>query len=323
MPDLDRHSRADHRPVLPLRAAVRRATTSWCRRRPPGAVRLHGYVYDGAGDAGAGRADRDPAGRRARRGARPSRDRCAGTAPRSPAGAARHRPDRPLLVQHRRAGPGGAFFAVTVFARGLLDRLFTRAYLPGRDVAGGPVAGRPRPGRRETLVAVREADGSLRFDIHLQGDRETVFLTFTAGRRDERLLSPGSHRARRRRRRRALVAAMLRVEVAWLRALADVGASTPKTSTRWPRCRRVAVDPRWTPRGRGRRQPGAAAGRARFARAWATPRRRLVHRGLTSQDVLDTALMLLAREALARTCGGPGRDGAGARRARPTSTGPA
>jgi protocatechuate 3,4-dioxygenase alpha subunit len=27
-------------------------------------------------------------------------------------------------------------------------------------------------------VAVREPDGSLRFDIHLQGPRETPFLTF-------------------------------------------------------------------------------------------------------------------------------------------------
>ena len=28
------------------------------------------------------------------------------------------------------------------------------------------------------MVAVREADGSLRFDVHLQGPRETPFLTF-------------------------------------------------------------------------------------------------------------------------------------------------
>jgi len=28
------------------------------------------------------------------------------------------------------------------------------------------------------MVAVREPCGSLRFDIHLQGDRESVFLTF-------------------------------------------------------------------------------------------------------------------------------------------------
>ena len=75
--------------------------------------------------------------------------------------------------------PGGAFFAVVIFARGLLDRLFTRAYLPGRDPEADPLLARLAPEDRETLIAVREADGSLRFDLHLQGDRETVFLSFT------------------------------------------------------------------------------------------------------------------------------------------------
>ena len=50
------------------------------------------------------------------------------------------RPDRPLLrsppSSPGRATAGAApFFAVTVFARGLLNRLFTRAYLPGDDAA--------------------------------------------------------------------------------------------------------------------------------------------------------------------------------------------
>ena len=38
--------------------------------------------------------------------------------------------------------PGAPFFALTVFARGLLDRLVTRAYLP--DAADGPVPAGPR-----------------------------------------------------------------------------------------------------------------------------------------------------------------------------------
>ena len=62
--------------------------------------------------------------------------------------------------------PGLPFFAVTLFARGLLDRLFTRVYLPG---AAEAVDG---------LVASREDDGRLRFDIHLQGPSETVFLKY-------------------------------------------------------------------------------------------------------------------------------------------------
>ncbi len=70
---------------------------------------------------------------------------------------------------------------MTVFARGLLDRLFTRIYLPcDPALATDPLAADPllravAPDRRRTLVAVRDADG-LRFDVRLQGDRETVFL---------------------------------------------------------------------------------------------------------------------------------------------------
>jgi protocatechuate 3,4-dioxygenase alpha subunit len=32
------------------------------------------------------------------------------------------------------------------------------------------------PSRRSTLIAVPEPEGELRFDIRLQGDRETVFF---------------------------------------------------------------------------------------------------------------------------------------------------
>jgi protocatechuate 3,4-dioxygenase, alpha subunit len=68
-----------------------------------------------------------------------------------------------------------AHIAVTVFARGLLDRLFTRAYLPGPALDADPfLAGVPAE-RRETLLAVAEPEG-YRFDIRLQGEGETVFL---------------------------------------------------------------------------------------------------------------------------------------------------
>lgn len=70
------------------------------------------------------------------------------------------------------------FFAVTVFARGLLDRLFTRAYVPGdAALAADPLLSSLPEDRRDTLVATADATG-LVFDIHLQGDRETVFLTY-------------------------------------------------------------------------------------------------------------------------------------------------
>jgi protocatechuate 3,4-dioxygenase alpha subunit len=70
------------------------------------------------------------------------------------------------------------FFAVTVFARGLLNRLFTRSYLPVEDPVADPFVQSLDEEDRRRMTAVREHDGSLRFDIHLQGDFESVFLTF-------------------------------------------------------------------------------------------------------------------------------------------------
>jgi protocatechuate 3,4-dioxygenase alpha subunit len=75
--------------------------------------------------------------------------------------------------------PGRApFFAVTVFARGLTDRLFTRAYLPGDPaLSADPLLAGLDPARRETLIARADTQGFV-FDVRLQGERETVFLTF-------------------------------------------------------------------------------------------------------------------------------------------------
>jgi len=70
------------------------------------------------------------------------------------------------------------FFAVAVFARGLLDRLFTRVYLPEHpNLAGDRLLSSVAAERRGTLIAAREHTG-LVFDVHLQGARETVFLTY-------------------------------------------------------------------------------------------------------------------------------------------------
>jgi len=75
------------------------------------------------------------------------------------------------------------FFAVTVFARGLLDRLFTRAYLPApeAELAADPFLSGVPAARRATLVA-RADGGRLEFDIRLQGTGETVFLRFAEPR---------------------------------------------------------------------------------------------------------------------------------------------
>jgi protocatechuate 3,4-dioxygenase, alpha subunit len=75
--------------------------------------------------------------------------------------------------------------SVAVFARGLLNHLFTRIYFEDEPVTDtDPVLTRVPEARRRTLVATLEPGGGLtrsyRFDIVLQGDSETVFFDFRA-----------------------------------------------------------------------------------------------------------------------------------------------
>ncbi|WP_062464128.1 protocatechuate 3,4-dioxygenase subunit alpha [Demequina soli] len=81
--------------------------------------------------------------------------------------------------------PGAArgkapFFAALLFARGLPDKLHTRIYLPEdtEALAADRLLASLEPEERDTLIATRLADGGLRHDIRIQGDRETVFITF-------------------------------------------------------------------------------------------------------------------------------------------------
>jgi len=72
-----------------------------------------------------------------------------------------------------------------VFARGLLNRLFTRAYVPGEQLAGDPLLASLSPDRRDTLILKEEGRG-LRFDVQLQdaeGKPETVFLRYPGHQR--------------------------------------------------------------------------------------------------------------------------------------------
>ena len=70
--------------------------------------------------------------------------------------------------------PQADFIPVVVFARGLMDRLHSRIYLPGR---GDAFLESLDPDERASLVAVATDDG-LRHDIRLQGEGETVFLAY-------------------------------------------------------------------------------------------------------------------------------------------------
>ena len=76
---------------------------------------------------------------------------------------------------------GGALQAphldVSLFARGLLQRVVTRIYFADEPDANAadPVLARVPADRRDTLLARRTDDG-YRFDIQLQGPGETVFF---------------------------------------------------------------------------------------------------------------------------------------------------
>jgi protocatechuate 3,4-dioxygenase, alpha subunit len=66
---------------------------------------------------------------------------------------------------------------LSVFARGLLNRLVTRVYFADQESnVEDPVLSSLPPDRRDTLVARRVDDGYV-FDIRLQGEQETVFFS--------------------------------------------------------------------------------------------------------------------------------------------------
>ena len=80
-------------------------------------------------------------------------------------------------------GPGGKPQAphvlVAIFARGMLLHNYTRIYLDGEAAnAADPVLALVPADRRTTLIAKRVSSGNAvyTFDIHLQGDNETVFF---------------------------------------------------------------------------------------------------------------------------------------------------
>jgi protocatechuate 3,4-dioxygenase alpha subunit len=80
------------------------------------------------------------------------------------------------------SGRAGAapFIAAAIFARGLPNKLHTRIYLPDDPalLADDPFIAGLGEAERDTLVAIRQPDGSLRHDIRLQGERETVFIVY-------------------------------------------------------------------------------------------------------------------------------------------------
>ena len=154
----------------------------------PGAITITGVVWDGAGEPvhdalvetwqadPDGRFDHpaDPRGRR--RPAEPS-FRGFGRCLTGPDGSYRIVTLQPGPLPSPDGGTEAPHIDVSVFARGLLDRVVTRLYFSDEadSNAADPVLSTVPEHRRGTLIAQRTDDG-YHFDVRLQGDGETVFF---------------------------------------------------------------------------------------------------------------------------------------------------
>ncbi|HEX2215952.1 MAG TPA: protocatechuate 3,4-dioxygenase subunit alpha [Xanthobacteraceae bacterium] len=150
-------------------------------------IRIEGSVFDGDGatvpDALIELWQADAAGRYAHAGREGARRNTAfrgfGRAATDESGRYRFDTIKPGPVP----GPNGAMQAphiiVNVFARGVLKQMVTRIYFSDEEAnASDPVLALVPEDRRSTLIAT-QGDGVGRayaFDIHLQGERETVFF---------------------------------------------------------------------------------------------------------------------------------------------------
>jgi protocatechuate 3,4-dioxygenase alpha subunit len=140
----------------------------------PRAIRIHGRLLDGAGDAVPdGMVEIWQAGEAG------AHDSAAGFGRSGTIEDGRFTfvTVKPGPVAWPEGGVQAPHIVFGIFARGLLKRVVTRMYFP--DEAGAndadPVLRGLSLAQRETLIAVPE-DSGLRFDIRLQGPRQTTFF---------------------------------------------------------------------------------------------------------------------------------------------------
>jgi protocatechuate 3,4-dioxygenase alpha subunit len=131
----------------------------------PGTIRIEGQVLDGAGEHVADALLEVSNGHQFAR-CRTDTE-----------GAFHFTVQKPAAIRGAGGRENAPHLTVTVFARGLLRQLITRIYFPDEGEANrvDPVLGLVDPVKRPTLIA-RSDGGVLRFDIHLQGEKETVFF---------------------------------------------------------------------------------------------------------------------------------------------------
>jgi protocatechuate 3,4-dioxygenase alpha subunit len=166
-------------------ALLERGLTRLIAPNHPGAVKISGVVYDGAGepvtDAMVEISQERPGGYREDPSTPDGGFSGWGRSGTTDGGRFSFVTLKPPPVP----APDGSFQAphvdVVVFARGLLKQAVTRMYFPdeGEANAADPVlASITDPALRETLVAQDEGEGSYRFDVHLQGENQTAFFEF-------------------------------------------------------------------------------------------------------------------------------------------------
>lgn len=92
-------------------------------------------------------------------------------------GAYRIETVKPGPVPGRHGRPQAPHLSLWLAARGVNVGLHTRLYFGDEDNDADPLLALvDPPARRGTLIAAAAGGGLYRFDIHLQGDSETVFL---------------------------------------------------------------------------------------------------------------------------------------------------
>jgi protocatechuate 3,4-dioxygenase alpha subunit len=153
----------------------------------PRAIRIHGLLFDGAGDPVVDGLVEIWQANAAGRYAHPADDReevpleegfrgfgRSGTEDGGRFELVTVKPGRVPWVDGRLQAP---HVLLGVVARGLLRRVVTRMYFPDEEAANAddPVLAALEPEERATLVA-RLEDGALRFDIVLQGEGQTTFF---------------------------------------------------------------------------------------------------------------------------------------------------
>jgi protocatechuate 3,4-dioxygenase alpha subunit len=122
------------------------------------------------GFKGFGRVPTDAAGRFRFRTVKPGPVPASGMASRGAGSEATSLAALPMQAPH---------ISVTIFMRGMLKQLSTRIYFPDEpaNASDAVLQSVPRE-RRDTLIAKPVGDATLRFDVVLQGEGETVFFEF-------------------------------------------------------------------------------------------------------------------------------------------------